>query len=125
MSNRKIISLSQSHLLLPLLLLSLLPSPSVSFTRAAAVTYVPVLHAGELGRGLLEVVVIAVGEGAKAASYQGHGAESGSRLAGGVGAGGVLFAVLAVPGGLQPVVGAREGHLHGCWSSDAGSQVCP
>lgn len=69
--------------------------------------------------------MVAVGEGAEAAGYQGHGAEAGSRLAGGVGAGGVLFAVLAVPGGLQPVVGACEGHLHGCWSSDAGSLVCP
>lgn len=69
--------------------------------------------------------MVAVGEGAEAAGYQGHGAEAGSRLAGGVGAGGVLFAVLAVPGGLQPMVGACEGHLHGCWSSDVGSLVCP
>lgn len=52
--------------------------------------------------------MVAVGEGAEAAGYQGHGAKAGSRLAGGVGAGGVLFAVLAVPGSLQPVVGACE-----------------
>lgn len=67
--------------------------------------------------------MIAVGEGAQAAGYQGNGAEAGSCLASGVGAGGVLFAVLAVPGGLQPVVGACKGDLHGCWSSKA--LVCP
>lgn len=83
--------------------------------------YVPVLHAGELGRGLLEVMVVAVGEGAQAARYQRHRAEAGAGLAGGVGAGGVLLVVLAVTRGLQPVVGAREGHLHDCWRSCRGS----
>lgn len=58
--------------------------------------------------------MVAVGEGAQAASDQGHGAEAGACLAGRVGAGGVLFAVLAVSRGLQPVVRARKGHLHGC-----------
>lgn len=77
--------------------------------------YVPVLHASELGGGLLEVVVVAVGEGAQAARYQRHGAEAGTGLAGGVRAGGVLLAVLAVTRGLQPVVRACKGHLHGCW----------
>lgn len=69
--------------------------------------------------------MIAVGKGAEAAGYQGHSSEAGSRLAGGVGAGGVLFAMLTIPGGLQPVVGACEGHLHGCWSSGARSLACP
>lgn len=59
--------------------------------------------------------MIAVGEGAQAASYQGHGAEAGAGLAGCVGAGGVLLAVLTVTRGLQPVVRACKGHLHGCW----------
>lgn len=77
--------------------------------------YVPVLHAGELSSGLLEVVVVAVGEGAQAASYQRHGAEAGTCLAGCVRAGGVLLAVLTVTWGLQPVVRTCKGHLHGCW----------
>lgn len=59
--------------------------------------------------------MIAVGEGAQAASDQGHGAEAGTGLAGRVRAGGVLLAVLAVPWGLQPVVCAGERHLHGSW----------
>lgn len=59
--------------------------------------------------------MVAVGEGAQAASYQGHGAEAGAGLAGCIGAGGVLLAVLAVSWGLQPVVRTRKGHLHGCW----------
>lgn len=63
--------------------------------------------------------MVAVGEGAQAASYQGHGAEAGAGLAGCVGAGGVLFAVLAVTRGLQPVVRARKGHLHGCLAKAA------
>lgn len=84
------------------------PPPSV---------YVPVLHAGELGGGLLEVVVVAVGEGAQAARYQCHRAEAGMSPAGRVGAGGVLLVVLAVTRGLQPVVGARKRHLHDCWRS--------
>ncbi|TNN28143.1 hypothetical protein EYF80_061710 [Liparis tanakae] len=83
--------------------------------RVASVLYVPVLHAGELGRGLLEVVVVAVGEGAQAASDQRHGAEASAGLAGRVGAGGALLAVLAVTRRLQPVVRTRKGHLHGCW----------
>lgn len=77
--------------------------------------YVPVLHASELGGGLLEVVVVAVGEGTQAARYQRHRAESGTSLAGRVGAGGVLLVVLAITRGLQPVVGARKRHLHDCW----------
>lgn len=77
--------------------------------------YIPVFHAGQLGSGLLQVVVVAVGEGAQAAGDQGHGAEAGSGMAGRVGAGGVLLAVLAVARGLQPVVRTRKGHLHGCW----------
>ena len=76
--------------------------------------YVPVLHACELGGGLLEVMVVAVGEGAQAAGDQGHGAEAGAGLAGCVGAAGVLLAVLAVSRGLQPVVRACKGYLHGC-----------
>lgn len=60
--------------------------------------------------------MVAVGEGAQAASDQGHGAEAGPSMAGGVGAGGVLLAVLpAVAWGLQAVVRARERHLHGSW----------
>lgn len=55
-----------------------------------------------------------MGEGAQAASYQGHGAEAGTGLAGCVGAGGVLLAVLTVTRGLQPVVRTCKGHLHGC-----------
>lgn len=78
--------------------------------------YIPVLHASELSGGLLEVVVVAVGEGAQAARYQGHGAEAGAGMAGRVRARGVLLAVLAVTWGLQPVVCTRKGHLHGCWS---------
>lgn len=77
--------------------------------------YIPVLHASELSGGLLEVVVVAVGEGAQAAGYQGHGAETGTGLAGCVGAGGVLLAVLTITWSLQPVVCTRKGHLHGCW----------
>lgn len=61
--------------------------------------------------------MVTVGEGAQAASYQRHGAEASAGLAGRVGAGGVLLAVLAVTWGLQPMVGAREGHLHGCWQT--------
>lgn len=59
--------------------------------------------------------MVAVGEGAQAASYQGHGAKAGTSLAGCVGAGGVLLAVLTVTRGLQPVVRTCKGHLHGCW----------
>lgn len=77
--------------------------------------YVPVLHASELSGRLLEVVVVAVGEGAQAASNQGHGAEAGTGLACCVGAGGVLLAVLTITWGLQPVVCTRKGHLHDCW----------
>lgn len=84
------------------------PPPSV---------YVPVLHSGELGSGLLEVVVVAVGEGAQAARYQCHRAEPGTGLAGRVGAGGVLLVVLAITRGLQPMVGARKRHLHDCCRS--------
>ena len=76
--------------------------------------YVPVLHAGELGGGLLEVVMVAVGEGAQATSYQSHGAEASAGLARCVGAGGVLLAVVAVTRGLQPMVRTCKGHLHGC-----------
>lgn len=76
------------------------------------VGYIPVLHAGEFGGGLLQVVVVTVGEGAQAAGDQSHGAEACPRLAGRVGAGGVLLDVLAIPGRLQAVVRACEGHLH-------------
>lgn len=86
---------------------------SLSHTPSSSL-YVPVLHAGELGGGFLQVVVVAVGEGAQAAGDQGHSAEAGAGLAGRVGAGGVLLAVLTVTRGLQPVVRARKGHLHGC-----------
>lgn len=79
--------------------------------------YVPVLHAGELGGGLLEIVMVAVGEGAQAARYQRHCAEPGAGLAGRVRAGGILLVVLAVTRGFQPMVGARKGHLHDCWRS--------
>lgn len=61
--------------------------------------------------------MVAVGEGAQAARYQCHRAEPGTGLAGSVGAGGVLLVVLAITWGLQPVVGARERHLHDCWPS--------
>lgn len=89
------------------------PSSLRLLTQSPPSVYVPVLHAGELGGGLLEVVVVAVGEGAQAASYQGHGAEASAGLARCVRAGGVLLAVLAVARGFQPVVRARKGHLHG------------
>jgi len=59
--------------------------------------------------------VVAVGEGAQAASDQGHSAEAGAGLAGCVGAGGVLLAVLAITRSLQPMVCTCKGHLHGCW----------
>lgn len=91
------------------------PSSLYFLTQSPTSVYVPVLHAGELGGGLLEVVVVAVGEGAQAASYQGHSAEASAGLAGCVGAGGVLLAVLTVTRGLQPVVRTCKRHLHGCW----------
>lgn len=56
--------------------------------------------------------MVAVGEGAQATRDQRHRAEAGAGLAGRVRAGGVLLVVLAVTRGLQPVVGARKGHLH-------------
>lgn len=56
-----------------------------------------------------------MGEGAQAAGDQSHCAEAGAGLAGCVGAGGVLLAVLAIARGLQPVVRTCKGHLHGCW----------
>lgn len=59
--------------------------------------------------------MVAVSEGAQAASYQGHSAEAGAGLAGCVRAGGILLAVLAVTRSLQPVVRTCKGHLHGCW----------
>ena len=57
--------------------------------------------------------MVAVGEGAQAASDQRHGAEASTGLAGAVGAGGILLTVLAVPRGLQPVVRTCKRHLHG------------
>lgn len=75
-------------------------------------THTPVLHAGVFARGLLERDVSG-GEGAEAACDDGHGAELGPGLVDHVGAGGVLLAVLAVAT-LQVVVGAGDGHLHGC-----------
>lgn len=83
-----------------------------------SLVYVPVLHAGQLGGGLFEVVVIAVGEGAQAASNQGHCAESSAGMAGCVGAGGVLLAVLPpIAWGLQTMVRACKRHLHGSWKN--------
>lgn len=74
--------------------------------------HTPVLHARVFPRRLLQGDV-ARREGAEAACDDGYGAELGPGLVHHVGAGGVLLAVLAVAP-LQVVVGAGDGHLHGC-----------
>lgn len=55
---------------------------------------------------------MAWGEGAEAASDDGHGAELGPGLVDHVGAGGALLAVVPIAP-LQVVVRAGDGHLHG------------
>lgn len=77
----------------------------------------PVLHAGQLGGGLLQGDVVSVGEGAQAAGDEGHGAEArpgGAARVGAGGAAGLAAVPVAVPRRLQVVVGAGEGHLHAC-----------
>jgi len=58
--------------------------------------------------------VVAVAEGAQTTRYQSHRTEAGSGMAGCVGAGGVLLAVLTIARGLQPMIRTCKGHLHGC-----------
>lgn len=83
-------------------------------------THTPVLHARVLPCGLLERDV-AWGEGAKAASDDGHRAELGPGLVHHVGAGGALLAVVPIAP-LQVVVRTGYGHLHG-WASGEGSRA--
>ncbi len=60
------------------------------------------------------------GEGAEAASDDGHGAELGSGLVHHIGAGGTLLAVVPIPP-LQVVVRTGDGHLHG-WALVEGAE---
>lgn len=65
--------------------------------------------------------MIAMSEGTQAASNQGYCAESSAGMAGCVGAGGVLLAVLPpIAWSLQTMVRACKRHLHGSWKNAPG-----